>query len=421
VLNLVRSGIATTRQDIERCSELGRAVVTDRLATLAKLNLIGEGELGQSAGGRAPRHIRFRPDAGRILVSVLDRSSLAVGLSDLSGTLSSEHHEALDIGASAQDVLERVTVLFNWLLEDQQESVDVWSIGISLPGPLSPPGDVLFSAPRVQALQAWADFPFIEELSARFGAPVWAQGSAQVMTMGELKSGEGRDTRDMLFVELGRSINAGLVSNGQLHLGAHGAAGLIGHSFVERESLDSLAGADAVAAEGLAAANEDRSPYLATVLARSGDVGPADIGHGAQLGDPFCMELLARVGRLIGECLAPLVNMANPEVIVLAGSVAQTGDTLLAAVREAVYRQSHPLVTRDLRIVRSQMGNSAGLIGAAQLAAESLFDPRVLAGWITLGSPLQHPLFLEILSHARRATVKPARPEPPRIRASRRP
>ncbi|RUU49250.1 ROK family protein, partial [Mesorhizobium sp. M2C.T.Ca.TU.002.02.1.1] len=72
LLNLVRSGVATTRQELEIQSEMGRAVVTDRLATLLKLGLIEEGELGLAVGGRAPRHVRFRPRMGIILAAVLD-------------------------------------------------------------------------------------------------------------------------------------------------------------------------------------------------------------------------------------------------------------------------------------------------------------------------------------------------------------
>jgi predicted NBD/HSP70 family sugar kinase len=416
VLNLIRQGIATTRQDIERCAELGRAVVADRLAVLGALKLVEDGELGPSGGGRAPRHVRFRRGAAHVLVSALDRASLSVGIADLSGTLLSEHHEALDPGASAAEVLERVIVLFNWLLEDQPEPLEVWAIGLSAPGPIDPSNGTPFPAPRLRAIPAWADFPYVEKLAAAFGAPVWTQGTVQVMTMGELKAGAGRGLSDILLVELGRTISAGLVSNGRLHVGAHGSAGLIGQSFVENSTLDALAGSDALATEAAAAARDGRSNYLADLPFRD-EIAPAEIGHGAELGDAFCVELLTRTGRLIGEALAPLVNLTNPAAIVLAGAVAQSGDTLLAAVREAVYRQSNPLVTRDLQIVRSDMGSSAGLVGAAQFAVESLFDPAILAGWITLGSPRLHPQFLEFLAGARRPAISQrARPEPPRRR-----
>jgi predicted NBD/HSP70 family sugar kinase len=135
------------------------------------------------------------------------------------------------------------------------------------------------------------------------------------------------------------------------------------------------------------------------VMARHGDVNADDIGQGAQLGDAFCAELLSRSGRLIGESLAPIVNLLNPAVVVLAGTLAHSGEILLAAVRKAIYGRSHPLATRDLRIVRSQLAGSAALVGAASHAVEQVFASA--RGWIALGSPRREPSFLTFLAEAK--------------------
>ncbi|MEQ9692537.1 MAG: hypothetical protein RLO48_22720, partial [Bauldia litoralis] len=86
------------------------------------------------------------------------------------------------------------------------------------------------------------------------------------------------------------------------------------------------------------------------------------------------------------------------------GSIVQTNDILLAAVRETVYGESHPMVTRDLRILRSQLGSSAGLVGAAMVVVDGLFDHATLRGWILNGSPLRHPEFAEAMTNAGRRT-----------------
>jgi predicted NBD/HSP70 family sugar kinase len=411
LLNLARTGAATTRQELERQSELGRAVVTDRLATLMSLGLLREGPLGQTTGGRAPRQVEFRADAGLLLLAVLDHFSIAVGLADLSGRLLAEHHEAIDVAVGPEAITDRLSTLLAWLLEDQD--IPVWGLGMAVPAPVSGTTRQRFAAPALR-LQSWQDFPLVEHLAVRFGAPVYVRSNVQMMTMGEFRSGAGSRVSDMLFVKLDRSITAGVISDGRLHQGADGAAGLIGHSATGAETLDASAGADAIAREALEGARSNRSPYLAAALARSDEVGATEVGHGAQMGDAFCMELLARAGRLIGETLAPLVNLLNPSLIVVGGSVAQTGDTILAAIREAVYRQSHPLVTRDLRILRSQMSGSAGLVGAAHVVAEELFAPETLYGWVTLSSPRHHPEFTSFLAQADAKIRKaPARPLPP--------
>lgn len=414
VLNLVRTGTATTRQELEHQSELGRAVVTDRLATLLRLGLIEEGELGPAIGGRAPRHVRFRPRMGMILAAVLDHSSLAVGISDLSGRLLAEHHEAVELVAGPEPVVQRLATLFAWMLEEHGSEGGIWGIGLAVPGPVEKPDGQRLFAPALSTFQNWEGFPFVEQLATLVGAPVWVRSGVQTMTMGEFKSGSGIGLSDMIFVKLGRSISAGVISEGALHRGAQGAAGMIGYTFIDGGNLEAVAGSEVIGREARQAAESGRSPFLAEVLARADEVTVTDAGHGAQLGDPFCIELLGRSGRAVGEVLAPLANLLNPSLIVLGGTVAQTGDILLAAVREAVYRKSHPVVTRDLRIVRSQMGGSAGLVGAAQVVAESLFDPRFLQGWITLGSPREHPEFRDFLAQAALDTKnRPARPKPP--------
>jgi predicted NBD/HSP70 family sugar kinase len=424
LLTLIRTGRASTRRHLEHESDLSRAVIVERLATLRGLGLIEEAGRGHSGGGRAPQLVRFRSAAGIILVATVDRSSIAVGVADLHGQLLGEHHEAADFAAGPSALLDRLTTLFLWLVEEHGGKEYIWGIGVALPGPVESGDFASPSAFAADTLQEWREFEFEPELAVRFGAPVWIRGATHMMTMGELKSGDG--AANMLFVKLGRTISAGMISDGRLHRGAQGAAGMIGHTPTRehsdvtchcgsRDCLGVVAGGDAIGRAGLAAARQGRSPYLADSLARNGDITAVDVGYGAQAGDAVCAELMARCGRLIGESLATLVNLVNPALVVLGGSVAQAGDILLAAVRESVYRQSHPLVTRDLRIVRSRMGNSSGLVGTAQMVADELFASDVLQKWIAYGTPRRQPEFLDLIGAARARSRAAARAQPPTI------
>ncbi len=428
ILTLVRSGVATTRLAIEREAELGRAVVADRLATLERLGLIVEGELGPAIGGRAPRNMRFCAEAGATLAAHIDRESLAVALADLDGGLIVEHHEAVDLALGPEAILDRLTTLFYWLLDERGGKGRVWAIGVALPelALLDANESDAFDIAALDVLKAWRSFDFSTELSLRFGAPSWVRSNTEMLTRGEMKAGAGLGVQDMLCVRLDRSVSAGVVSDGQLRSGAQGLAGLIGHAPTNeggdvvchcgaKGCLDSIASGEAVAREALAAARDGRSRYLAEILERSSAVTANDVSHGAQLGDAFCAELLARSGRLIGESLAPLVNLMNPGTVVLAGSLAHSGEIVLAAVREAIYRRSHPLATRDLRIVRSELGGSAELVGAAGLAVEEIFAIPRLRDWITIGAPRRQPSFERFLAEARARKRKSAPPsaQPP--------
>ena len=132
LLNLVRTTPEQTRLDLERLSSMGRAVVTDRLATLSRLELIDESAVGRSVGGRAPRLVRFRANAGRVLVGNIDRYTLGVGLADLAGQLVFEHYEVTDLATGAAAILKRLDTLFAWALE-QEPGADLWGGALGVP------------------------------------------------------------------------------------------------------------------------------------------------------------------------------------------------------------------------------------------------------------------------------------------------
>jgi predicted NBD/HSP70 family sugar kinase len=424
ILNIVREADADTRPEIERLTGLGRAIVSDRLSTLFSLGLAEEGDLGQTTGGRAPRTIQFNPDAGLVLVATLDQSRIGVGVSNLKGRLIAEHHEATDNSAGPIQIQKRLTTLFDWMLEQHRRDQRVWGIGISAPGPVEESEN---ASPRLRLLPGWDEYPIVDHLLHHFRAPVWMRSGVQMMAYGEYKSGSAAGTRDIIYVNLGRSIGAGLISEGQLHRGAQGGAGLLGHVAVADGHqyrcscgnigcLDTEAGADAIAREGMARATSGESRLLAETLATEETITAADVSIAAQSGDSAAAEILARAGHLIGTALASLVNAFNPSLISLGGEVGQLDDILLAAIRESVYRSSHPLVTRDLRIQRSALGNSAGLAGAALVVTDSIFAPESVVNWINSGGPHLSDSALRQISKADKNVVaNVARPLPPAL------
>ena len=414
IVELLRSREACTRHDIEQHAGLGRAAVAERLAALLDLGLIEEGGLGPTSGGRAPRLVRFRREAGLILVAVFGQSTLGVGVADLSGRLLFEHHEATEHDLEPAEIEKRLTALFDWALEQLKcGSGDVWSIAIAVPGPVEAAPGGTFGVPGLASVPAWKNYPFVEQLMVRYRASVCLRSRIQMTALGEFRAGGGKGAKDLLVIDIGQEIKAGVISNGQPHAGAQGAAGMIGHIATGESNtvlctcgntgcLEALAGASAIAAEGMRAARAGSSDDLAHALEENGRIAATDVLIAAQHGDSFSADLLARCGRLMGGAIAGLVNTLNPSLVVLTGTIAQSGDILLASVRETVYRHSHPLVTRDLQITTSELGRSAGLVGAALVAADELFELDALRGWIAAGSPLAHPDLEKALARAER-------------------
>ncbi|WP_214370691.1 ROK family protein [Pseudonocardia sp. H11422] len=401
VLDLVRSGTARTRPELARRSGLGRTVITQRLGQLMACGLVGEGELGRSTGGRAPRELRFRAEAGAVLVAELGATGLSVGITDLSGELCRHHQEPWDIAAGPEATLGRIEALFDDLLAGGPP-VRPWGIGVGVPGPVE------FASGRPVAppiMPGWDGYRVRDRLAARYDVPVWVDNEVNTMALGELRTGLARDVADMIYVKIGTGIGAGLISGGRLHRGAQGCAGDIGHVALVNSvpgaadvacrcgnvgCLEALAGGAALARDATAAAEAGRSPALSQRLAR-GPLQAVDVVAAAEFGDLVAVELLQRAGRLVGETLAALVSFYNPAMVLLGGGVGASGDLLLASIRHAVYRRSLPLATRDLKIARSPLSERAGLLGAAFMVVDELLSRERLGRWIAHGSPAGRP------------------------------
>jgi glucokinase-like ROK family protein len=405
VLDLVRSGIAITRPQLRRHSGLGRTVVTQRVEQLLNYGLVEEAGLGSSTGGRAPRELRFRAHAGHVLVGEFGATSLSVGLLDLAGRVVEQREESLGIAVGPERALDRLKALFEQLLAAaEQPDVRIWGLAIGLPGPVE------FASGRPMAppiMPGWDGYPVRDRLAARYDVPVWVDNEVNLMALGEWHGGVARGEQDVVYIKIGSGIGAGLISRGRLHRGANGCAGDIGHVAIPGGPavvcrcghvgcLEALAGGAALARDGTAAATQGRSSYLADLLEASRPIEAVDVARAASHGDPVSIELLQNAGRLVGDTLAGIVNFFNPALIVIGGGVANAGDSLLATIRESVYRRSLPLATRDLRIVRSALDKRAALVGGAFMVADELFSPQRLGLWISLGSPVGQP---ELVGH----------------------
>jgi glucokinase-like ROK family protein len=399
VLAAVRTGSLRTRPELVRELGLGRNVVSQRVGQLLDLGLLDEGRLAPSTGGRPSRQLRFRSEAGCLLVAELGATDLQVGLSDLGGELLDQRVERCDVAAGPERTLSRLEQLFDELLAARPTGLPLWGVGVGVPGPVE------FSQGRPIAppiMPGWDAYPVRDRLSAHYQTPAWIDNDVNVMALGELRVGIGQSEQELMYVKVGTGIGAGLVSGGRLHRGAQGAAGDIGHvSVLDDESvlcrcgntgcLEAIAGGYALARDGLAAASAGRSAALADALAASGTITARDVIAAARTGDPTSVALVTGSGRLVGRVLATLVNFYNPSLIVMGGQVSSAEDIFLAELRRTVYGRSTALAARDLRIKTSPLGDRAGLLGAAFLVADELFARDCLAQWIQHGSPTGRP------------------------------
>ena len=384
VLDEIRLGRSGSRPELVARTGLGRAIVAQRVGELIERGLVVEGDVGPSTGGRPPRQLTFRSDAGHLLIADLGATSIDVALTTLDGRILGHHDEPALIEAGPDRCLDRVDELFDLLLRTTHDIPGrLWGIGIGVPGPVEFQAGRPISPP---IMPGWDGYPIRERFAARYRAPVWVDNDVNVLALGEWRSGVAAGHDDVVVVKIGTGIGAGIISDGHLHRGAQGSAGDVGHiQIVDDPSvvcrcgnigcLEALAGGAALARAGELAAREGRSPRLATALDQRGRVTAEDVAQAASFGDPVAMALLQSAGRLIGSMLAGIVNFFNPSLIVIGGGVANSPDQLrvghprdglpaVAAVGDA--RAGHPALVARRSGGRHRRGRDGG--GPAVLA-----------------------------------------------------
>ncbi|MFB4295001.1 ROK family protein [Actinomadura sp. NTSP31] len=404
VLAAVRAAEGVTQPLLTRQVGLGRSIVATRVAELEAAGLVVQDGLGASTGGRAPRRLRLRAEAGLVIGVDLGATSMSVGVADLAGAVLRSAEEPIDIADGPEAVLSRAEKVVDGLLGDLAPAAPVWGVGVGVPGPVEFETGLPIAPP---IMPGWDGYPIRARLSARFSAPTWVDNDVNLLAIGEIRSNPAvAGVGDLLYVKIGTGIGAGLVSDGRPHRGANGCAGDIGHIAVADGNdvvcrcgntgcLEAIAGGAALAHEGRRLAESGAGPVMAGLLAANGRLTAADVTLAADRGDPAARALLARASRLVGATLATLVSFYNPGMVVLGGGVVSAGDHVLAAIRESVYRRSLPLATRTLRIEPSPLGGEAGLVGAAHLVMDELFTKDRLSVWLPYGSPAGHPEIAE--------------------------
>jgi len=365
-----------TRNELMARTGLSRSTVADRVDALLSRGLVREVSGGQSTGGRPPTRISFNPAAALILAADLGATHSRLAVTYLSGHSLQEASADIEIARGPDHVLTWVSETFEAMLEAAGHSADdVGAIGMGVPGPVEFASGRPVSPP---IMPGWDRFAIPERLQERFPVPVLVDNDVNIMALGEhLESWP--ETPDMVFVKVGTGIGMGIITRGDIHRGAQGAAGDIGHV--------RLAGHDDVVCDcGNVGCVEAVAGGRALVRALKGlgrDVSTSrDVVGLVRAHDIDAVRLVRQSGRHIGEVLAGLVNALNPAVIVVGGDIAHAHEQLLAGIREVVYQRSTALATRRLQIVPSELDDRAGVIGAVGMATQHLLSPEQIEAWL---------------------------------------
>ncbi len=225
-------------------------------------------------------------------------------------------------------------------------------------------------------LPGWRDIPLRDILANELGIAVYIINDASAAALGEHRFGNGKGVDNLIYLTVSTGIGGGIIMAGELYLGTDGCAGELGHMTIEPQGpkcncgnsgcLEVLASGTAIAKEAERRLGQGEvSAILTLVDGRFGDITAKTVAMAAKQGDALACQVVARTANYLGIGLANLINIFNPDVIVIGGGVSKMGEMLLKPAREVAKKKAFQMPAQTVRILRARLGDNAGIIGAA--------------------------------------------------------
>ncbi|MEU6546659.1 ROK family protein [Streptomyces sp. NPDC046859] len=377
LLELIRSGRANTRSDLQQVTGLSRSTVGQRLDLLNRAGWLKH-TVGPSTGGRPIQQIVFDPSHAAVIAVDLETRHARAAVLDLAGTILAEQTGPMRIGDGPDHVLDALAGWFPELITAAGVDAErVCGIGLSVPGPVDWNTGRVVQPP---IMPGWDQFPIRERLQRAYAehvgpsmengpVPVFVDNDANLMALAEHQANH-RDCTAFVLVKVSTGIGAGVVVGDEVYRGIDGGAGDIGHIRLH-DRPDALCmcgshGCLAAVASGRALAGQLSALHTEAASA-------SDVKRLLAEGNPDAIRLAREAGRRAGEVLVTVVSLLNPGVLMIAGEL--SGAPFMTGVRELLYQRAFPRATANLQVVTSRLGDHAGVIGAASMVVQFLYSP----------------------------------------------
>ena len=282
--------------------------------------------------------------------------------------------------AGQTDVLDRLITLAQRTIERTRKEIrgaDIIGVGVGAPGPLDTKRGIVLLTPNL----GWVNLPLRQIIHERLGLPAALDNDANCAVLGEWWMGAARGTRNAIGITIGTGIGGGIIVDGKLYHGASDCAGEIGHTTIDTEGrrckcgnygcLEAYASGPNIAMRAVEEIKAGAVSRLADYV--GGDlrqVTAQTVYQAAHDGDQLALEVVNDTAKFLGVGIANLLNVFNPEVVVVCGGVTLAGDRLFDPLRREVARRAFKPAVSVCRIIPCELSGTAGVYGAAKVYLE---------------------------------------------------
>ena len=270
-------------------------------------------------------------------------------------------------------------IIYSFLKDRKITKNSVVGIGIGAPGPIDNQKGLVHYFVNIPG---WKEVPIRRMLMKKVKLPVFIDNDVNVMTLGEYKFGAGKGSKDIVGITLGSGVGGGLILNGKLFYGANMAAGEIGHMPINvngpacpcggHACLEAYVGNKRIASRAKSEMQGKKTLIKSIMREKNSRLSPKIIYEAAKRNDKIAKKILHDTGVYIGVGLTGIVNLLNPEKIVIGGGVSNAGRFIFKAIEKTVKNRAMKIHAKTVKIVKAKLGEDAGLMGCLALVEEGL-------------------------------------------------
>lgn len=334
-----------------------------------------------SKTGRKPNTYGLNPHSGYFLGIDIKRNYINIGLCNFNGDIERQDFEiSFSEQASQMDELNEICHLIDEFIKNAGiDKSKILNACVNIGGRVNPTTGYSFSSFN------FSETPLTEIISEKIGVPVCIENDTRSMTYGEcLKGNTVSGEKNILYVNLGWGLGLGIMINGVLYEGKSGFAGEFGHIGAfdneilchcgKKGCLETEVSGMALHREIVNAIEEGKVSILSKKVGNNETVTLPDIIDAINNEDMLCIDCLETIGEKLGKQLANMINIFNPELVIIGGTLSGAGEYLIQPIKQAVKKYSLKLVNSDSKIISSKLHEKAGVIGACMTARRQMFE-----------------------------------------------
>lgn len=379
IISYIMSNDNVTNTELAKVLNLSVPTVSKFIEELSAAGIVRERGKLATNGGRHPLLYGLNPESCYFAGVDMKNGAVSVGLIDFCGDMVGKQ---TDIPYECKDTpegLDRLCDIVKSFIASSGVNKDlIINLNLNISGRVNPQSGYSYSRFN------FGERPLSDVLTEKTGVHCCIENDTRAMALGEYMCGNCRGERNVIFVNVGWGLGIGLIIDRKIYTGKSGFAGEFGHMVAcdnevmchcgKKGCLETEASGSALHRKLIARLEAGENSVLAERFKEVGDVSLSEIMDAVAREDLLCIELVEEVGQTLGRWLAGLINIFNPEKVVIGGALSSTGDYMLQPIRSWVKRYSLNLVNEDTKIVLSKLGDQAGLIGACLIARNRAFE-----------------------------------------------